>query len=290
MPNRYDPETAQYLDRVQQVPRLDREQELSLARAYLEQGDLEAKRRVIEANLRHVVPMALRYRHLGVPLTDLIAQGNLGLLAAFERFEPARGLRLSTYASHWVRAEMLQYVLQHRVLVGGGRGPLASKYAFRMRREHALLTAQLGDLPEVLQTLAQRYAKKPEEVAEMLQRMEQRDASIDGTPDREGQRSLGELLSAEQDEHHDDALDRRSYRDELAQAVAGATATLTERERFVVEHRLMADSEQCLSLGDIGKRFGISRERARQIEHAIKQKLKSRLLPVARRCELDSAA
>lgn len=290
MPNRYDNETAQYVDRVQQLPRLDREQELSLARAYLEHGDLEAKQRVVEANLRHVVPLALRYRHLGVPLSDLIAQGNVGLLTAIERFDPARGLRLSTYANHWVRAEMLQYVLQHRVLVGGGRGPLASKYVFRMRREHALLTAQLGDHPEVLQTLSQRYAKRPEEVADMLQRMEHRDASIDGTPDREGQRSLGEMLSVEPDEHHDDGLDRRRFHNELAQAVVGATATLSDRERFVVEHRLMADSEHSLSLGEIGKRFGISRERARQIEQAVKLKLKSRLLPVARRCELDLAA
>ena len=290
MPHRYDRETAQYLARVQQLPRLDREKELDLARAYLELGDLDAKRRVIEANLRHVVPMALRYRHLGVPLTDLIAQGNLGLLAALDRFEPARGLRLSTYATHWMRSEMLQYVLQQRVLVGGGRGALASKYAFRMRREHALLTAQLGDHPDVLEALAKRYAKRPEEVADMLQRMEQRDASIDAALDHEGQRSLSDLLSMAPDEPHDDALDRRKYHDELAHAVQGATATLNERERFMLQHRLTADSEARLSLSDIGKRFGVSRERARQIEEALKLKLRGRLLPVARRCELASAA
>ena len=102
---------SRYLARLQATPALGREEELELARAYRERGDRAAADKLVAANLRHVVALALRYRRLGVPVADLVAQGSVGLFMALERFEPERGLRLATYANHWVRAEMLMKAL-----------------------------------------------------------------------------------------------------------------------------------------------------------------------------------
>ena len=108
----------------------------------------------MEANLRHVAVVALRYRFYGVQLPELLAQGALAQLIALDRFDPERGVRFATYASHWVRAEMLAFVLRNRCMVGGGRGPLRSRYVFRLRREHRSLMSRLGESDAVLTELA----------------------------------------------------------------------------------------------------------------------------------------
>src|SRR5690242_4131579 len=122
----HEPEAQRLVAAIQAEPALEREQELSLARAYRDQGDCAAGLRVVQANLRHVLPVAFRFRRYGVPLTDLIAQGSLALHIALERFEPERGLRFSTYAAHWVHSELFGLVQRERSLVGGSRGALRS--------------------------------------------------------------------------------------------------------------------------------------------------------------------
>jgi len=279
-----------YLGQLRATAPLSREQELELARAYQQRGDREAAEKLIASNLRHVVPLALRYRHLGLPLADLIAQGNLGLFAALDRFEPERGLRLATYANHWVRAEMLQLALKHRNMVGGGRGALSSKYVFRLRREHALLLAKTGETDAANRELAHRYGKQPAQIEEILQRIDQHDASLDAGTSHDPDRSLSERLHEEPDVSCEESLDRKAYQAPLADAVADATARLNERERYIVENRLMADADTRHSLCSIGKRFGVSRERARQLEQAVKAKLRSRLSPLVAQLELQPAA
>lgn len=284
-----DPETSRYLARVNALPTLDRERELALSQAFLE-GDQAAGDRVIAANLRQVVMLALRYRAMGIGLDELIAQGNLGLVTALRRFDPSRGLRFATYANHWVRAEMLALALSQRSMVGGGRGPLGGKYVFRMRREHGHLSSRLGDSPEVLQILSERFGKAPHELSDILQRIDRRDASFEQPGAGDGARPFAELLRDDSTPEADDLVARRASQGELAQAIERATSDLSTRERYILEHRLLADEESRLPLSEIGKSFGVSRERARQLEQAVRSKLRTRLSATATRLDVSTAA
>jgi len=290
MARHVDAETRRYLARVRALPTLDREQELALSRAFLEHGDKAAGDRVLAANLRQVVMLALRYRTLGLGVDELVAQGSLGLVTALRRFDPARGLRFATYANHWVRAEMLGLALTQRSMVGGGRGALGGKYVFRMRREHGHLLTRLGDSPEVLEVLSERFGKAPSELAEILQRIDRSDASFEQAHAGEGARPFAELLRDDSTPQADDVVARRATQGELTQAVARATSDLSTRERYILEHRLLADDESRLPLSEIGRSFGVSRERARQLEQAVRTKLRTRLSPTVGRLDLPTAA
>jgi RNA polymerase sigma-32 factor len=288
--NRIDPTTSRYLARVQAEPLLDREREVALARAFRDHGDQAAGDRVIAANLRQVVITALRYRSLGIALDELIAQGNLGLVTALRRFDPERGVRFATYANHWIRAEMLGLALQQRSMVGGGRGPLGSRYVFRMRRLHGALLTQLGDCPRVLDLLSERFGKTPSELHDILQRIDRRDASFEQPGGEDGARSLADTLRDDAATGADDFAARRAAQGTLEHAVARATADLSTRERYILEHRLLADEETRLPLSEIGRSFGVSRERARQLEQAVRTKLRTRLNDTVSQLGVASAA
>jgi RNA polymerase sigma-32 factor len=272
----------QLIARLNAVTPLTRDAEIALFRAY-KAGNRAAADRILEANLRHVGAVALRYRFYGVPLPELLAQGALAQLIALDRFDPERGVRFATYASHWVRAEMLAFVLRNRCMVGGGRGPLRSRYVFRLRREHRSLMSRLGERGAVLAELAQRFGRTPDEIAEILARIESRDASLDarssgGDDDATGASLLDVLPSAEG--LSEEALDRDQRRAVLRDALGQAMASLNARERFIVERRVTADDDERMSLVEIGKRFGVSRERARQLESAALGKLRKTLAPL----------
>jgi RNA polymerase sigma-32 factor len=272
-----DPGTSAYIRRVNALPALEREEELRCAGLYRETGDVPAAQRVVTANLRHVVPIALRYRRYGLPLAELIAEGNLALLRALAGFEPERGLRFATYANYWIRADILALVLRQRSLVGGGRGPLRPKYFFRLRREHARLLVQLGDAAEVESTLAAHWRLAPHDLARILDRLERPDSSLDAPLGLGSNSSVGDLL-IDETRNQEDGLARKLAQNQLTDALQAATAELDVRERFILEHRLMADPESEYSLVRIGERFGVSRERARQLESRVKEKLRTRLL------------
>jgi len=270
-----DPETVAYVRRVNAIAALSRSEELALSQRY-HSGDREAGQRVITANLRQVVPVALRYRRYGVPVGELIAEGNLALLRALEGFDPGRGLRFATYANYWIRADILALILRQRSMVGGGRGHLRPKFFFRLRREHARLSVQLGDETEVRDELAQRWRLSASELAEIFARLDRADASMEAPITQDGRVSLGECLaSAEQSQ--EDVLARGRTQDQLRTALETAVADLDHRERFILEKRLMADPDSEYSLVRIGELFGVSRERARQLESRVKDKLRAKL-------------
>jgi RNA polymerase sigma-32 factor len=279
MANAYDKQTNRYTASIMAIPALRREEELELCRAYREQGDQTAGERVIAANLRHVLPLALRYRNLGVPLNELIAQGALGMFEALRRFEPARELRFATYANHWIRAEILSFALRCRSMVSGGRGPLRSKYAVQMRREQARLKGQHGDDAEVIRILSERFGKDEEQIASILYRLDHGDTSLDATSAANGSKAFVDQLVA--DSGDEDRLEREETQTALARTIAEVKASLSERERFMLDRRLMADEESQLSLQAIGHHFGVSRERARQIESQVKAKLRVQLSALA---------
>lgn len=266
------------ITRMNAVAALDRELEQTLCRRYLQDGDVEAKERVIAASMRHVVPLALRYRYFGVALPDLLAHGCMALTAALDRFDPERGVRFATYASHWVRAELLAFVLKNRTLVGGGRGPLRPRFVFRMRREHQRMLSELGETREALERLGERFNKSADEVSDILARIESRDASLDarGGGEEGSRATLLDVLAAE-DPQIEEQLERKTTTARLHGPLSDALAKLNDRERFIIEQRITADAEERLSLVDIGKHFGVSRERARQLESNALLKLRKQL-------------
>jgi RNA polymerase sigma-32 factor len=270
-----DPETLAYIRRVNALPALARAEELELA-SRSQAGDTAAGQKVITANLRHVVPIALRYRRYGVPVSELIAEGNLALLRALAGFEPQRGLRFATYANYWIRADVLALILRQRSMVGGGRGHLRPKFFFRLRREHARLSLLLGDPDSVQEELAVRWQLSPAELGEILDRLERPDTSTDAPVSGDSRLSVGECLPC-QATNQEDLVARGRTQKDLKHAVQRAAAELDARERFILEHRLMADPEAEYSLVRIGELFGVSRERARQLESRVKEKLRTKL-------------
>jgi RNA polymerase sigma-32 factor len=271
-----DSATVAYIRRVNAIPALNREDELRAASDYRAGGGVQAAQRVITANLRHVVPIALRYRRYGLPVGELIAEGNLALLRALAGFEPERGLRFATYANYWIRADILALVLRQRSMVGGGRGPLRPKFFFRLRREYARLAVQLGDDVLVKSRLAADWKLSVDELSEILDRLERPDASLEAPIAHANGGAFGDQL-ADDTRDQEASLAWRVGQTRLASAVKEATAQLDARERFILEHRLMADPDSEYSLVRIGQLFGVSRERARQLESRVKDKMRGRL-------------
>jgi RNA polymerase sigma-32 factor len=265
---------------------LDRETELKLALAWRDHEDEDAASRLVKAHMRYVVATAVKYRRYGVPLDELISEGNFGLVHALRKFEPERGFRFVTYAAYWIRAYILNYIIRSWSLVGSGSGVLRSKMFFRLRRERVKLANLLGDREEAEAALADKLGTSREQLTNMLRRLEARDVSLDTKVFDDGSATLLDTLVSKaegQDEH----LYVEETRTEVADWVKAAMENLDRRERYIVEQRLMADHEDKLSLAEIGRTLGVSRERARQLEARAKNKLKSQLLLKASGATLD---
>src|SRR5579883_1899927 len=170
---------SSYIARVQQIPTLTREVEYELACRVRDHDDPEAARKLIEANLRYVVAIALSYRRYGVRLADLISEGNVGLMTALKKYDPDRGTRFVTYAAHWIRAFVLDHVIRAWSIVGVGAGPLRSKVFFRLRREKAKILASTSDAVEANERLAERFGTTSDKIALLAHRLEARDVSLD---------------------------------------------------------------------------------------------------------------
>lgn len=272
-----DPAVSRYIDRVSAVAPLERAEEYQLATRYALNRDADARQALVNAHLRHVVAIALKYRRYGLPIEDLIAEGNLGVLHALEKFEPQRGYRFLTYANFWIRAYIVNHVLRSWSMVGAGSGALRSKVFFRLRRERARLTNLLGDSEAVAAALAERMAMRPDRVIELSRRLDARDVSLQTRLSDDSSTELIDTLTCPRGDA-EQAVFERDERSFITDAVKQSLTTLDVRERFIVEHRLMADPESELSLAEIGRRLGVSRERARQLEARAKRKLSQRLI------------
>src|SRR5512133_420084 len=271
-----DSALSRYMTSVQQYPKLDRAQETALCMRWRDSGDDKAKEELVRAHLRYAVAIALKYRRYGLPLAELIAEGNFGIVHALTKFDPDRGNRFVTYAAYWVRAYILNHVIHSWSLVGVGSGPLRSKMFFRLRRERARIAGLVGEGEAGDNMLAEKFGAPAEKVLEMARRLEARDVSLDTKVFEDGARSLVDTLVADeqdQEERFSRAEEGQLLREKLTLAVQN----LDPRERYIVEARMMADPEEELSLAEIGRRLGVSRERARQLEARAKKKLRRRL-------------
>lgn len=241
----------------------DEERELA---ARWRQGDQTAGRKLIEASLPFVITIATEYRRWGVPLEDLIQQGNLGLLKAATRFNPERDCRLITYAVYWIRAEIRDYVVRaYRVVrIGGSKGERRALRAYRRTRE---------DDPSKLAAMA---GVSTESAARLLPMLKQRDVSLDVSVDGEapGVERLRDPGASPEEcviEHSADAHTRERIDEAMTQ--------LNERERWILEHRMFGEDD--VTLESLGRELGVSKERVRQIEARALQKLRGALSDLA---------
>ena len=271
---------AFYVQQIRRYPRLDRKRELKLAQRWADKRDQRAADELVHSHLRDVVAIAMQYRGYGFRLSDLVEEGNVGLLEAIKRFDPSRNLRFMTYAAYWVRAFILAHVLKQFSMVGVGTGPLQSKLFFRLARERARLSSQLGEGNEnINQSLADKFGTTTSRIEDMAQRLERRDTSLDAPVFGDSEATMLDTLSDERVSQEERAA--TAQRDaNVRLAVASVSRDLDERERAILEMRLMSDGDE-VTLADIGKQFGLSRERVRQLEARVKNKLRRALSPVA---------
>lgn len=255
---------------------LDREHENELFRRLRGDNDARAADEIVRASLPSVVMIAQKYRRYGLREGELIAEGNFGLVRALDKFDPERGIRFMTYATYWIRAYVIDYVIRSWSLVGAGSGALRSRHFFKLRRERSRVSNLLGEGEAAEQALAERVGVKASRLGSMLRRLDARDVSLD-VPSSEGAPPLADRLPAPDDVETNLAL--RQSLELVRQPIRSAVASLDARERYIVEHRLMADAEDELSLAQIGRNLGVSRERARQLEERVKKKLRARIAP-----------
>lgn len=267
-----DSTLTRYIARVRAVPRLSREDEHDLA-VRMRAGDAAAAHALVEANLRFVVAIALQYRRYGIPVWDLIAEGSLGLMMAVRKFDPERGTRFVTYAGYWIRAYVLDLVVKSTSMVGAGSGVLRSKLFFRLRRERAQIASREQDPEKRIELLAQRFNVDPDKARAMLSQLDARDVSLDGQVHPESGLTLLETLRDDADQERE--LMASEHQRRLEGELGDALEQLDQRERYIVEKRIMSEEE--LSLAELGRQLGVSRERARQLEARAKRKLRRKL-------------
>ena len=238
------------------------------------EGDQAAADKLVEANLRYVIAIALQYRRYGVSLGDLIAEGSVGLVTAVRKFDPHRGTRFVTYAGYWIRAFVLESVVRSSTMVGAGSGPFRSKLFFRLRRERARLSNVIADPDELTERLASEFDTTKAKMTELLRRLDQREISLDSPAYHDSDSTLVEMLPGSA-EPQDLVFARKRRHSGIQIRLAGALSVLDDRERLIVEKRILSDDTA--SLASLGRELGVSRERARQLEARAKRKLAEEL-------------
>jgi RNA polymerase sigma-32 factor len=263
-----------YVERVSSIPMLGREEELELARRFHDQQDLDAARELVLSHLRFVVHIARGYLGYGLPVGDLIQEGNVGLMKAVKRFDPAMGVRLVSFAVHWIRAEIHEYVIRNWRLVRVATTKAQRKLFFNLRRMKKNL-AWLSD--DETNAVAGELGVEPREVREMERRLSARDLSFDPLPDANDDESAASpslfLPAAEADPAT--IVEQDQWDGAVASSLASAIEGLDERSRTVIKARWLAESEDKKTLQDLADEFGVSAERIRQIESAAIGKLRS---------------
>jgi RNA polymerase sigma-32 factor len=281
---------VRYLEEIRKFPMLEPEEEFMLAKRWQKHGDTEAAHKLVTSHLRLVTRIAMGYRGYGLPIGEVISEGNVGLMQAVKRFEPDKGFRLATYAMWWIRASIQEYILRSWSLVKMGTTAAQKKLFFNLRRMKGQIKAlEDGDLrPDQVKKIATTLGVPEDDVISMNRRLggdaslnapvradaegggEWQDWLVDDTPDQEERLVESEELSQ-----------RKAYLDK-------AMGTLNERERRIFEARRLA--EEPATLEDLSEEFGVSRERIRQIEVRAFEKVQAAVQKAARRDEAAAGA
>lgn len=257
-----------YVDRVSRIPVLSREDEVALAIKFRDNTDLNAARQLVLSHLRFVVHIARGYSGYGLPVGDLIQEGNVGLMKAVKRFDPDMGVRLVSFAVHWIRAEIHEYVLRNWRLVKIATTKSQRKLFFNLRK----FKKNLGWLSETeTQTIARELGVSAHEVTDMEQRLSSRDLSFDPTPDADDDDTYSPSAYLQHPEADPSvAVEREQWDEDTTERLANAMQTLDERSQHILRTRWM--TEEKATLHELADKYGVSAERIRQIEaNAIKK-------------------
>ena len=274
---------SRYLNEIKGFPILDVEEELSLARKYQESGEAEAAHKLVTSHLRLVAKIAMQYRGYGLPLSDLISEGNLGLMKAVKKFDPDRGFRLSTYAMWWIKASVTEYVLRSWSLVKMGTMAAQKKLFFSLRKAKRSLNIidSQGLDEEQASVLADKYGMSSSEIALMDQRITKRDLSLNTAVSNAGDEGLEFIDFLEDETKSPEMLVSEAQENDIRNKyLLEAIEELTERERHIFKERRL--SENPLTLEKLGEYYGISRERVRQLENRAFGKVEKAVRTAAR--------
>jgi len=269
-----------YLQEIAKFPVLPQAEELELSRKWREEGDVSAAHRLVTSHLRLVAKIAFRYRGYGLPMGELISEGNIGMMQAVKRFEPEKGFRLSTYAMWWVRAAIQEYILRSWSMVKVGTSAGQKRLFFNLRKikskigamgERGLTGDQVSDIARILDVSKQ-------DVVDMDSRMSGGDVYLNSAIGADGDGEKMDLLVSPEDSHENRMIEREEL-DEKRVLLNKALALLSERERDIINRRKLKDEPDTLE--DLSQIYNISRERVRQIEARAMEKLQKEMIGAA---------
>ncbi|MEC9265899.1 MAG: RNA polymerase sigma factor RpoH [Alphaproteobacteria bacterium] len=277
-----------YLDEIRKFPMLEPDQEYMLAKSWREHGDRDAAHQLVTSHLRLVAKIAMGYRGYGLPVAELISEGNVGMMQAVKRFDPERGFRLATYAMWWIRAAIQEYILHSWSLVKMGTTAAQKKLFFNLRKIKGRLQAlEEGDLaPETVKKIAQELDVPEQDVVTMNRRLAGGDNSLNAPLRADGDGEWQDWLEDDSDSQETvlaDSEELSMRREMLAQAMTN----LNDRERHILTERRLKDDPKTLE--DLSQEYGISRERVRQIEVRAFEKLQRSMRNKAMEQKLQTA-
>jgi RNA polymerase sigma-32 factor len=270
-----------YLQEIRKFPMLQPEEEYMLAKAWREHEDADSAQRLVTSHLRLVAKIAMGYRGYGLPLAELISEGNVGMMQAVKRFDPERGFRLATYAMWWIRASIQEYILHSWSLVKMGTTAAQKKLFFNLRRlKGQLREIDEGDMsPESVKQIATTLAVSEDDVVSMNRRLSGGDHSLNAPLRQDGDGEWMDWLMDESDTQETLVAEAQEM-DKRRELLGDAMSTLNERERHILTERRLQDDP--MTLEDLSKVYGISRERVRQIEVRAFEKLQKNMRNAAK--------
>jgi RNA polymerase sigma-32 factor len=267
---------SRYLQEIRKFPMLEPQQEFMLAKSWREHGDTEAAHKLVTSHLRLVAKIAMGYRGYGLPLSELISEGNVGMMQAVKRFDPDRGFRLATYAMWWIRAAIQEYILHSWSLVKMGTTAAQKKLFFNLRKLKGQMQAiDEGDLsPEHVTQIATKLDVPEQDVVSMNRRLASPDHSLNAPLRADSEGEWQDWLVDEQDTQEISLAEREELGKRRA-LLKSAMTNLNERERYILTERRLKDDPTTLE--DLSQHYGISRERVRQIEVRAFEKLQKNI-------------
>jgi RNA polymerase sigma-32 factor len=275
-----------YLQEIQKFPMLDADEEYMLAKRWTEYADYDAAHKLVTSHLRLVAKIASGYRGYGLPMSELIAEGNIGLMQAVKKFEPEKGFRLSTYAMWWIRASIQEFVLRSWSLVKMGTSATQKKLFFNLKKMRKRLK-RIDDgktlTPDEIRTIASELNVNEQDVIDMDERMLASDKHLNARIGHDGDAEWGDML-ADPAESHEEILAEDQETRLKKKLMMQALASLNEREKEIIIARRMNEEE--LTLEQLSKQFGISRERVRQIETRALEKMTQFVMEAAKKTAL----
>ena len=272
---------SRYLTEIRKFPMLDRDEEFMLAKRWREHEDPQAAHKLVTSHLRLVAKIAMGYRGYGLPIGEVISEGNVGLIQAVKKFDPDKGFRLATYAMWWIRASIQEYILRSWSLVKMGTTAAQKQLFFTLRKAKSEISAlQEGDLhPDQVSTIATKLGVLDEEVISMNRRLSGGDASLNAPMRADGESEWQDWLADDDTPSQESVIADTQEKNIRMSLLEEAMTELTDRERHILTERRLKDEPTTLE--DLASQYGVSRERVRQIEVRAFEKLQKSMRAAA---------